>query len=102
VGESTAKNFKPRREENDLQPEDTGTPLIRRDITGEVHPEAEPEGESEGVRIHIVQEGDTLEDLSRRYYGDPGHTGPILDANRDQIDDDGGLRPGAALRIPPA
>jgi nucleoid-associated protein YgaU len=101
MGENTSKDPKPPREENDLQPGDTGTPLIRRDITGEVHLEAEPEGEGEGVRIHIVEEGETLEDLSRRYYGDAGHARRILDANRDQIEDDGSLTPGSALRIPP-
>lgn len=103
MGERESKDAsKPSREEEALQPEDTGTPLIRRDITGEIHIEPAQEGESEGVRIHIVEEGDTLEGLSRKYYGDPGQVRRILDANRDQIDDDGRMEPGSALRIPPA
>jgi nucleoid-associated protein YgaU len=92
---------KPSPEEDDLQPGDTGTPLIQRDITGEIHSRAEPEGEGPGMRIHIVREGETLEDLSRQYYGDPGRGRRILDANLDQIDDDGWAPPGTALRIPP-
>jgi nucleoid-associated protein YgaU len=102
MGQGPSKDpSKPPREEDDLQPGDTGTPLIRRDITGEIHPQAEPEGEGAGVRIHIVREGETLEDLSRRYYGDPGRGRRILGANLDQIDDDGRMTPGTAIRIPP-
>jgi len=52
--------------------------------------------------IHLVKKGETLIDLSRQYFGSPGRWKEIFEANRDQIDDPGRIRPGMKLRIPTA
>ncbi len=91
---------KPPRKENELQPGDTGTPAITRDITGETH--VHPIAESDpGTRVYVVREGDTLGGIAKRFYGDANKFRRVLDANRDRIDDQDRLEIGAELRIPP-
>jgi nucleoid-associated protein YgaU len=54
------------------------------------------------VRYHVVGAGDTLSNLSRRYYGDVGRWPQLRQANRDLLGDKTELRLGMKLRIPPA
>jgi nucleoid-associated protein YgaU len=92
---------KPSREEDELQPEATGTDAITRDITGEVH--VHPVEDSDpGTRIYVVRKGDTPGSIAQRFYGDSDQFRRILDANRDRIDDEDRLEVGSELRIPPA
>ena len=50
--------------------------------------------------FHVVREGETLSDISYRYYGSAGKWRKILDANRGVIKDANRLKPGTKLIIP--
>ncbi len=52
------------------------------------------------VRIHIVQQGETLSQISSRYYSTANQWQKILNANRNAIEDPGKIRPGTRLFIP--
>jgi nucleoid-associated protein YgaU len=54
----------------------------------------------ETPKIHIVRTGETLSDISYKYYGSSNKWQKILDANRSQIKDANRLRPGTELIIP--
>lgn len=54
-----------------------------------------------GVRYHTVVAGDTLINLSRRYYGNTSHWPQVQQANRDLLGDKADLKLGMRLRIPP-
>ena len=51
-------------------------------------------------RFHIIQEGETLSEISRKYYDSARKWQKILEANRDLIDDVSKLKPGTKLIIP--
>lgn len=54
----------------------------------------------ETQRFHVVRRGETLSDISQRYYGSANKWQKILDANRDVIESAKKLRPGVKLIIP--
>lgn len=49
---------------------------------------------------HIVESGDELRKLAKRYYGDASKSDVIFQANRDTLDDPDDLFPNWKLRIP--
>jgi nucleoid-associated protein YgaU len=51
-------------------------------------------------RFHIIQEGETLSEISRTYYDSARKWQKILDANRDVIEDVSKLKPGTKIIIP--
>ncbi|HVS53153.1 MAG TPA: LysM peptidoglycan-binding domain-containing protein [Opitutaceae bacterium] len=51
-------------------------------------------------RTHVVQLGDTLEKIAKRYYGDPQRWTKIYAANNDLLRDGRPLKPGMKLQIP--
>jgi len=51
-------------------------------------------------RTYLVQSGDTLASISRRFYRSSARWKQILDANRKSIDDPEKLRVGQSLVIP--
>lgn len=51
-------------------------------------------------RFHIVRRGETLSDISYRYYGSADKWQKILDANRFPVKNPNRLRPGTKLIIP--
>jgi nucleoid-associated protein YgaU len=53
-----------------------------------------------GVIEHVVMEGERLDHLATRFYGDPEKYWLILDANREALDPFGLLVPGRRIRIP--
>jgi nucleoid-associated protein YgaU len=55
---------------------------------------------SAAPRIHIVQNGDTLERIAKKYYGDPGKWNLIYFANNAQLSGGRPLKPGMELEIP--
>jgi nucleoid-associated protein YgaU len=55
---------------------------------------------SGGERTHTVQVGDTLEKISRQYYGAPERWRAIYDANRDLLGNGQPLRAGMELKLP--
>jgi nucleoid-associated protein YgaU len=51
-------------------------------------------------KFHIVRKGQTLSEISRKYYGSANKWKKILHANRNVIKDANKLRPGTKLIIP--
>jgi len=51
-------------------------------------------------KFHIVREGETLSEISRKYYDSANKWQKILDANRQTIKDVNKIRPGTKLIIP--
>ena len=51
-------------------------------------------------KFHIIQEGETLSEISREYYDSATKWQKILEANRDVIEDVGKLKPGTKIIIP--
>jgi hypothetical protein len=51
------------------------------------------------THVHVLQQGDTLAAVSRRFYDSPARWRPIADANR--IEDPRRTAPGAFVRVPP-
>lgn len=56
--------------------------------------------EPEEVRTYTVEEGDTLWDISERFYGSGNEWRRIYEANRDRIEDPDVIQPGWELTIP--
>jgi len=52
------------------------------------------------VRIHVVQPGDTLYKLARKYYGDQRFWRKIWQANLDKVPDPNTIKVGEELVIP--
>ena len=57
---------------------------------------------SRPVQTHVVQPGETLSGLAKRYLGSVARYGEIFEANRDRLRDPHDLRIGQALVIPTA
>jgi len=51
-------------------------------------------------KFHIVCKGETLSEISHKYYGSANKWRIILDANRDEIEDVSKLKPGTKIIIP--
>ena len=52
------------------------------------------------AKIHVVEKGDTLGAIAKKYYGKAGAYMKIFEANRDVLDDPDKIKPGQKLRIP--
>jgi nucleoid-associated protein YgaU len=52
------------------------------------------------TRCHIVQQGETLSSIAKRYYGTTAAIGKILDANKQTISTPDRIRPGMKITIP--
>ena len=59
-----------------------------------------PKGSQAGQRSYVVQKGDTLASISRRFFKSSSHWKQILEANRDVIDNPKKLTAGQTLVIP--
>lgn len=57
-------------------------------------------GGGDYARAHVVQRGDTLIGLARKYYGNQSRWREIYDANRDKISSPNKLKVGTQLVIP--
>lgn len=55
---------------------------------------------SPGVVEHLVAEGERLDQLAQRFYGDPLKSWLILDANPDELNPFLLLRPGRRIKVP--
>jgi LysM repeat protein len=51
-------------------------------------------------RVHVVERGDTLGAIAKKYYGKAGLYPKIFEANRDVLDNPDLIKPGQKLRIP--
>ncbi|MBN1816219.1 MAG: LysM peptidoglycan-binding domain-containing protein [Sedimentisphaerales bacterium] len=56
--------------------------------------------EGKPVRIHEVQQGQTLSHIAQQYYGSPTQWRKILDANKKTLSDPDKVKPGMRLVIP--
>ncbi len=61
----------------------------------------EPAPQTEEVKTYIVQAGDTLGKISRKFYGTSGRWQEIYNYNRDVLSDPAKLKLGMELKIPP-
>ncbi len=52
------------------------------------------------VEYYVIQKGDTLSLIAKRYYGDPMAYTKIFEANREVIQDPDKIFPGQKIRIP--
>jgi nucleoid-associated protein YgaU len=53
-----------------------------------------------GVLEHVVAEGERLDQLAQRFYGDPLKSWLILDANPEELNPSLLLRPGRRIKVP--
>lgn len=51
-------------------------------------------------KIHVVEKGDTLGAIAKKYYGKAGAYMKIFEANKDILTDPDKIKPGQKLRIP--
>lgn len=51
-------------------------------------------------RIHVVEAGETLSGIAKKYYGKANAYMKIFDANKDVLKDPDKIKPGQKLRIP--
>jgi len=61
-----------------------------------------PTPEEEKVEYDIIQSGDNLSKIAKRYYGDPNKYPLIFEANREVIKNADLIYPGQKIRIPKA
>ncbi|HYX21740.1 MAG TPA: LysM peptidoglycan-binding domain-containing protein [Thermoanaerobaculia bacterium] len=61
---------------------------------------ASAEGNAPTDRMYIVQSGDSLSKISKKFYGDPNKWKRIFEANRDVVKNPDVIQPGWTLRIP--
>ncbi|MFB0517209.1 MAG: CHASE2 domain-containing protein [Candidatus Neomarinimicrobiota bacterium] len=54
----------------------------------------------EGVHLHTMSAGESLEDVARFYFGDPAAAAYLRDLNADLLPPDGRIRAGQVVRIP--
>ena len=60
----------------------------------------EQTGKIKTQKFHIVRQGETLSEISHKYYGSANKWRMILDANRNEIEDVSKLKPGTKIIIP--
>ncbi|MDB6148159.1 MAG: LysM domain/BON superfamily protein [Spartobacteria bacterium] len=60
----------------------------------------EKAGKKTGAKTYVVQSGDTLFSISRKFYKSSHRWMEIRDANKNKIGDGGKLKPGESLTIP--
>ena len=65
----------------------------------DTHPEKTP-AKSSGNRTYVVQRGDTLFSIARKFYKSSARWKEIRDANKKKTDDPEKLEPGESLTIP--
>jgi nucleoid-associated protein YgaU len=55
---------------------------------------------SDSPRIYVVQSGDSLSKISKKFYGDANSWKRIYEANKDVVKNPDLIQPGWKLRIP--
>jgi len=60
----------------------------------------EQAGKIKTQKFHIIRQGETLSDISYKYYGSANKWQMLLDANRNVIKDVNKLKPGTKIIIP--
>jgi len=68
-------------------------------VAGE-HQHAHETPEEEPEEYYVIQKGDTLSHIAKRYYGNANKWPKLFDANREVIQDPDKIFPGQKIRIP--
>ncbi|MGE5413510.1 MAG: LysM peptidoglycan-binding domain-containing protein [Syntrophomonadaceae bacterium] len=61
---------------------------------------APAEGNTPTARMYVVQSGDSLSKISKKFYGDANSWKRIFEANKDVVKNPDLIQPGWRLRIP--
>ncbi|GEM_PF-1950836 len=70
----------------DTSPKTNPADAVEQVIIGKKPPALPPSaGETESLRIHIVQPGETLSNISKIYFGSNGNWKKIYEANKDSL-----------------
>ena len=64
------------------------------------HPTVEQAEKIKTQKFHIIRKGETLSEISHKYYDSANKWRMILEANRDEIEDVSKLKPGTKIIIP--
>ena len=64
------------------------------------HPTVEQAEKIKTQKFHIIRQGETLSEISYKYYGSANKWRMILTANRNEIEDVSKLKPGTKIIIP--
>jgi len=80
---------------------DTSAPSVNKNKIDETTPKAPPAKDhpQDDGKTHIVTEGQTINEIANKYYGNPLMINKIVDEN-PQIPDNYELKPGMKLKIP--
>jgi len=57
-------------------------------------------GAAEETRFYVIQKGDTLSGIAKKYYGNAMEYPQLFEANREVIEDPNKIYPGQKIRIP--
>jgi len=87
-----AQPLPPRRDRDEPQ---WGRPVVIPEFGD--HPEEQDPGAGED---YVVQDGDTLQKISKKFYGTYGRWLKIYEANKDVLKDPNRIKPGIRLQIP--
>jgi nucleoid-associated protein YgaU len=63
-------------------------------------PSGGPEAKSAAPRVYVVQAGDSLSKIAKKFYGDANSWRRIFEANKDVVKNPDLIQPGWKLRIP--
>ncbi|WP_345776249.1 LysM peptidoglycan-binding domain-containing protein [Luteimonas salinisoli] len=67
---------------------------------GKVRSSASSTAARSGDQRYVVEKGDNLSAISKKFYGSANHWREIFEANRDQLENPDLIHPGQTLRIP--
>jgi len=86
-------------------PDDPEKPDFSDVVSGSSSTAASPPAAAAGSnasteRMYIVQSGDSLSKISKKFYGDANHWKRIFEANKDVVKNPDVIQPGWRLRIP--
>ena len=98
-------NNEPITAERQRIPEGLSPPSEKTAAIGTKSPEMSGEQQTSNIkpqdtRFHIIRKGETMSDISYKYYGSANKWRKILTANRQTIKDANRLTPGTKLTIP--
>jgi nucleoid-associated protein YgaU len=63
-------------------------------------PSGAPAGNASTARMYIVQSGDSLSKIAKKFYGNANTWKKIFDANKDVVKNPDVIQPGWKLQIP--
>jgi hypothetical protein len=67
---------------------------------GGTHQHAHPTPEQRAEEYYVIERGDTLSHIAKRYYGNANKWPELFEANREVIEDPDKIFPGQKIRIP--